>query len=395
MKSVIFGLLATLTFSANVHAKTRVAVSTFTDKTGNSSRCRISWWGGHELGEGFRDQIVTALMKDGKYEIVERENLKTMYNEEHELINADKSTLPTKNKFRAAHYSITGAVTSFELCDDGFGGKADVGGLLGFKGAGLKLGAKTQKAKVVIDLRVIDVTTSQVVHSFRSEGTASSTKIDADGDIKGAKIGSDAFFSTPIGEATRDAIENAVSQITVKVPDRKEEVVAQATPVAAPVAVIPSKAADVGRSATLKVAPKVSNLQTSQTQVNHICTYSHYVELAVGTIYNGETVVDCKPLRMSSTGKRVSVLYMNDAKEDLIETKRVLNIEPLKVAPKVGQKVYARGAGRFSIACKVIDTDGSNVVAICGKKEITTDIGQLFIGAPFKMPAEKMAVSRL
>ena len=128
---VIFSTVAC--FSHVAYGKTRIAVSAFEDKSGSQSSCNKGFFReflGDKLGTGFKDQLITELAKTGRFQIVERDNLRKMYTEEHELINADHSTKPKKNKFKAAEYSIVGAITSFELCQSNVGGDLDVGSLL-------------------------------------------------------------------------------------------------------------------------------------------------------------------------------------------------------------------------------------------------------------------------
>ncbi len=215
-------VISTIFFSLTGFAKTRLAVSTFKDKSARS-KCRVGWFSRNDLGTGFQEQLITKLQKKGRFSIQERTNLKQMYNEEHNLINSDRRYSPRKNQFKSAHYSITGAVTAFELCNQGGDAKVDVGGLFGFKNTGLKVGGGVTKAKVGLDVRIVDVESGEILDSFTVEGSSSSAKFNVDGDYKGSRFGSKAFGNTPLGEATRVALAKAANKIDGILPDRKDD----------------------------------------------------------------------------------------------------------------------------------------------------------------------------
>jgi len=220
----LFVFVAFCCFSHVAHAKTRLAVSAFEDKSGSQSSCNKGFLRelmGDKLGSGFKDQLVTELAKTGRFQIVERDNLRKMYSDEHELINADRATKPKKNKFKAAEFSIVGAVTSFELCQSNVGGDLDVGSLITGGKKSFDVGAERSSASVVLDVRVVGVTTGVVIDSFRAEGAATSTDFKLSGSIKGAKFGSKGFYKTPLGEATREALKDATGKIVNSLRNRR------------------------------------------------------------------------------------------------------------------------------------------------------------------------------
>lgn len=191
-------------------AKARLSITEFEDKSG-SGRCHISWVS--NIGSGMQDQLITELSKSDKFSIQERATLKKMYEGEHQLINAKKKSLPKKNQFEAAEFTIVGAITGFELCSSGTGAGVGLSGeSLGVPGF-LRIGGKSEKAKVILDLRVVRVETGEVVKSFSAEGTASSVGFKLGADVKGVEFGGEGFENTPLGEATRKAIQNAVEVI--------------------------------------------------------------------------------------------------------------------------------------------------------------------------------------
>jgi curli biogenesis system outer membrane secretion channel CsgG len=376
--SVLFFFIASI-----ATAKTRVAVSTFTSKI-NDSRCTLRWFSRTDIGEGFRDQIVTALMEDGRYEVMERENLRQMHHEEHNLINADESSRPAKNKFKAAHFSITGAVTSFELCSQGVGGNVDVGGLLGFKNSGLNVGAKNEKAKVVLDLRIVEVETGRVAASFQAEGSASSTKVTAKGDVKGAGFGSDLFFATPIGEATREAIKSAVKQIAAQVPADKTD------------AMVADQGGEMGAKPAAGRGPR-NGLDNGAAEFQNTSSYycasaETFAVIGPRQYTRGPTFEACKPMGASATGKNLSVMYLNKADERMVRLDQIKKAVALTGAPKVGQAVFIPGKEKRLGQCKVVDTAGNNAMLNCGPGfEYTLPVTKLFRLEPYDQARQPTA----
>ncbi len=197
--------------STDAASKVRISVSSFTENSG-TSRCGPWLWNSDWLGSEFRDQLTTELYKLGKFEILERKNLNTMYSEEHQLVNADPTFLPEKNKYKAAQYSVTGAVTAFELCESGLGGALDVGSLVGLPSLEVEL--RGQTAKAAINLRIVNVTTGEVVGSFMTDGEASSKKVGLSVEaLKNLRMNSEGFQNSPLGLAAQEAIHKAAIEI--------------------------------------------------------------------------------------------------------------------------------------------------------------------------------------
>ncbi len=99
-------------------------------------------------------------------------------------------------------------VSEFELIQTGGGG--------GFTYQGIKLGMKASNAHVAVDIRMIDSSSGQILYSHNAVGRAESSGLtfgmqtgDVDFDAAG-------FQKTPIGQATRKAIHNAITFIINK-----------------------------------------------------------------------------------------------------------------------------------------------------------------------------------
>lgn len=215
--------------------KPRIAVAAFEDKASGGECYR----GGRWLGSGFQEQLLTALAKSGKVQIYERAHIDKIYDQEHNLRNRNKRGGPRKNLFEAADYSIAGAVTAFESCFEGSSTGISVGGLLNRtllknkQSVGLdrlNVGFGSEKAQAIVDVRLVDVETGEIMKSISAEGTSNRRNVKLDTQIYGAGFSHRGFKNTPLGEATRDAIEDAAQQILAAIPDQVEDKQESATP---------------------------------------------------------------------------------------------------------------------------------------------------------------------
>lgn len=221
---LISGALGLMVACSNfaVNAATRVSVTQFVDKANNSS-CRWQydrhWW--HDIGQAFREMLISELIKNSKVEIYERETIRQINNDEHELVNADESDSanPQKKKFKKAQITLVGAVSEFEFCSGGAGFGVDVGSLIGATSVPVKF--DMAQAKVVVDLRVIDVETGRVLGSVRGAGHATSTDVDVGNFFNpGAPFNVNAFSNSPLGDAAREAIAEAAEKTLKIIPER-------------------------------------------------------------------------------------------------------------------------------------------------------------------------------
>lgn len=211
MKTIFFSTLTlTALLSFTTHAATiPVSVTAFKNKVG-SSGCAEDWnyWGEH-LGSAFQEMLITELVKrEGRFEILEREQIRDIYNGEHELVNSEESDIRLqKKKFKKARYTFVGSVSEYEYCASSNSGDVQlpIGGLFG--SVGVKFSKKN--AKVRIDLRVIDTVTGRVVASVMSEGKADRMGVGFDSDDMSYENQS----RSPVGEAARTAIQDAVAKV--------------------------------------------------------------------------------------------------------------------------------------------------------------------------------------
>ena len=157
--------------------------------------------------------LVNALLKDGRFVVVERAAL-TEVQAEQQLaaggaVNAE--TAAQTGRFLGASAIVKGTVTKFEPATSG--STLGVGGLP-FLGGGA-LGLNSQTAVVEISLRVIDTTTSQILYTGTAKGRASASTLQVQGRAGGYDWNGGGFLKTPLGEALQDAIQKSVGQIAV------------------------------------------------------------------------------------------------------------------------------------------------------------------------------------
>ena len=186
--------------------KKRVAVIRF-ENVGKFAAQYGDW----DVGGGLAAQLTTALVECGQFVVVERAALADILREQEMAMEklVSKESAAKVGQILGAQLLVKGSVTEFE--QEAAGGGLKLG--IGLPGIGLGGGANTVQAHVGIDLRLIDTSTGQVVRSVRSQGKASKTGVAVGIDVRNMSFGGDAFKNTPLGIATREAIERAVRAV--------------------------------------------------------------------------------------------------------------------------------------------------------------------------------------
>ncbi len=180
--------------------KKRIAVTKFENKVKGT-------YGSWNIGEGMADQLATALIKSGRFVVIERQALSEVLGEQElgQTGIIKKETSAKVGQVLGAQILIRGAVTEFEQEESGGGGGIGYGGF--------RIGGKSSNAHVGIDIRLIDSTSGQVLTSHNAVGKAESSGISVGVSRGLVDFGADSFKNAPIGQATRQAIEDAVSFI--------------------------------------------------------------------------------------------------------------------------------------------------------------------------------------
>lgn len=169
-------------------------------------------YGNWDVGGGLSAMLTTALDQTGRFIILERANLDRVIGEQQ--IQSTNSRAPEAGpKFggiAGAQFIVIGSVTEFGIEDSGGGLNI---GIAGSNGLGGLLGVRQTHGAVAMDLRIVDTTTSQVVQTLKVREPISNTTLNAGTNYRAMSLGGDSFDKTPLGEATRRAIDKAVAQI--------------------------------------------------------------------------------------------------------------------------------------------------------------------------------------
>jgi len=168
-----------------------------------------------DIGKGIADLLVTDLVKDGSYSIIERKALDKIMTEQN-FSNSDRAN-PTSaakiGKLLGVDAILVGSITQFgnETKNLGVGGGG--GGLGGFGLGGI--GKKNSKAIVGLSARLVDIDTGEILGVAEGKGESSRGGLmlgGGGGNWRGGggggiNMGSSDFQSTIIGEATKKATD--------------------------------------------------------------------------------------------------------------------------------------------------------------------------------------------
>jgi curli biogenesis system outer membrane secretion channel CsgG len=187
--AAMLGLAVWLMAPAMVLAQPRVAVMNFEN---NST---WSYWG-DRLGEAAADELVTQLLKTGSYRMIERSQLAAVLAEQDLGASGavDASTAANIGRLLGAQLILTGSITQFSI--------ETVSG--GFRG----LGGSRSKAQTILDVRLVDTTTGEILVAENGQGE----KTWGGGFFRGANLERD-FDAGVAQEALRPAIEQVAETL--------------------------------------------------------------------------------------------------------------------------------------------------------------------------------------
>ena len=200
-------------------ARKRVAVLDFDYATVRSYVADI-WGSDQDIGKGIADMLVTQMVRNGTYSVVERKQLDRILREQNfqQSGRADASTAAQLGRILGVDAIIIGSITQFGRDDKkmGVGGGVRVGGV-GIGG----IGRRSAKAVVGIDARIIDIRTAEIlgVATGFGESKRSGTTLVGGAAVGGVAAGgafdmsSSNFGSTILGEATRLAVDSLVTEL--------------------------------------------------------------------------------------------------------------------------------------------------------------------------------------
>ncbi len=194
--------------------KPRVAVLDFDYGTVMSASSTI-FGTNVDIGRGISALLVTNLVRNGSYSVIDREALSKVLAEQNfsSSNRADPSSAARIGKVLGLDYIIVGTITEFgnETNKQNVGG-----GGANFHGFGIgSVGHSNSKANVAIDARIINVDTAEILVAAEGKGQSSRSGLALGGGggnwggMGGGNVdfGSSNFQSTIIGEATKKAVD--------------------------------------------------------------------------------------------------------------------------------------------------------------------------------------------
>ncbi|HUL97579.1 MAG TPA: CsgG/HfaB family protein [Usitatibacter sp.] len=172
-------------------------------------------YGSWDVGGGLAAMLTTALQQSGQFVVLERASMGSIIFEQELKSNnvANPETGPKLGQVAAAQFVVVGAVTEFGVQDKGGSFNIGIGGAVKGNPLSSLLGGKHAEGAVAFDLRIIDTSTTQVVQTVKVKEPISQTSFNASVDYKAMNMGGDQFDNTPLGEASRKAIDRAVAEI--------------------------------------------------------------------------------------------------------------------------------------------------------------------------------------
>lgn len=175
--------------------KKRVAVVDFEDRAGY----------GYHIGRGISDMLVTTLVKTGKFIVVEREQLDKVLAEQGLGMSGavTPQSAATAGQLLGAEIIVTGSVSEFGEKKSALGGRIP------------KIGGKISKrsARSVVDIRLVNTTTGEIIMAEKAEGKASSTSLDKISLPKLDFRNPTHWDRTLVGKAARESVEKCVKII--------------------------------------------------------------------------------------------------------------------------------------------------------------------------------------
>ena len=170
-------------------------------------------YGAWDVGGGLAAMLATALQKSGRFVVLERASMDRVVFEQQLKANnaANPETGPQLGQVSAAQFVVIGAVTEFGVQDSGGSFNIGLSGSRGGNPLSTLFGTKHAEGAVAMDLRLVDTSTTQVVQTVTVREPISNTSMNASVDYGKMTLGGDDFDNTPLGAASRAAIEKAVA----------------------------------------------------------------------------------------------------------------------------------------------------------------------------------------
>jgi curli biogenesis system outer membrane secretion channel CsgG len=178
--------------------KKRIAVVDFEDRSG---------WG-HNIGTGLADMLVTELVKTNQFMVIERQELNKILEEQG--LGMSGAVTPQSaaqvGKLLGVELMVMGSVSEFGEKKSGMGGSI---GKLGIGGKFTK-----REARAVVDIRLVNTSTGEIVLAESAEGEESSKGLDKI-DVGDIDFGNPTHWDkTILGKASRKSVDKCVKHIS-------------------------------------------------------------------------------------------------------------------------------------------------------------------------------------
>ncbi len=179
--------------------KFRIIVGEFEDKAEHR------WYHGPGPGTGMADMLITALVKTGKFRVFERAALGELLAEKNlSMSDLANPGVAAQQKFEIGDILVKATITEFGYKE----GK--VGGALKKLGGKASVGSYT--GRVAVDMRLIDIGTSEVIWAETVTKTETSKSLQLD--TRKFSFGdTDRFDDHVVGKATRKVIDSVVDKL--------------------------------------------------------------------------------------------------------------------------------------------------------------------------------------
>ena len=249
--------------------KPRVAVMDFDYGTVQTTTAAV-FGTNVDVGKGITNLLVTGLVKDGNFSVIERSALDKVLNEQNfsNSNRADPNSAARIGKLLGVDAIIVGTITEFgnETKNQGLGG----GGGSGWTGAIGGFHHSKSNANVGINARIVNIDTGEIMGVAEGTGTSSRSSTGMgggggnwNGHGGGAvDFGSSDFQNTIIGEATKNAVDKLSKDLVADAPKISTRTITVEATVAAVVG--NQIILNVGAKAGIKVGDQFNILRVTQ-----------------------------------------------------------------------------------------------------------------------------------
>ena len=167
-----------------------------------------------EFARGLTEMLTTVLINTHRFVVLERAQLQAVQQEQDLGASGrvNKETAAAQGSLMGAQALITGDISGFSYWAEALGGN-----ILNII-RGLNAGMTRIKAQVNIDLRLVDAATGEVLAAAKGKGVATQTGVFTDLVRDEKKISLNATIATPLGQASRGALQDAVADLLLLLP---------------------------------------------------------------------------------------------------------------------------------------------------------------------------------